>query len=399
MSLIQIHMIQNHAPSNLNRDDLGAPKTCYFGSVLRLRISSQCLKRSIRMSEEFKNLRGGIRTRRLAELIAEGMTDDVRKRVKKILEIAGISPRGSRSEGEEAAETEGSKMLVFTTKPAIEKMKEVLKTAIDRKANDDDLAKEFAKIIAERTDVPDMALFGRMLEPTQPQQDRDKKPKPKIWEDLNTKVEAAAQVAHAISTHEVQPEIDYYVAVDDIGREDTGAGFLDEAQFASACYYKYFSINWETLLENLEEFRGNKEHLAAHTVGAFIRAAATTSPTGKQNSFAAHNPPDAILVELRPTPLSYANAFVNPVTPTDSDLVSRSIMQLVAYVKDIDSGYGKPMHRFWFSPNLRYPFASDLKSEDGKDVIAVPSLDELVRQVIKAINPSLNWDEVKKTFV
>lgn len=46
--LIEIHMIQNHSPSNLNRDDLGAPKTCIFGGVTRARISSQCLKRSIR---------------------------------------------------------------------------------------------------------------------------------------------------------------------------------------------------------------------------------------------------------------------------------------------------------------------------------------------------------------
>ena len=54
--LIEIHAIQNHSPANLNRDDLGAPKTCYFGGVMRSRISSQCIKRSIRMSEEFKAL-------------------------------------------------------------------------------------------------------------------------------------------------------------------------------------------------------------------------------------------------------------------------------------------------------------------------------------------------------
>jgi CRISPR system Cascade subunit CasC len=74
--LIEIHMIQNHSPANLNRDDLGAPKTCYFGGVLRSRISSQCLKRSIRMSDEFKALRGGCRTRQLAKLIAKGTKGD-----------------------------------------------------------------------------------------------------------------------------------------------------------------------------------------------------------------------------------------------------------------------------------------------------------------------------------
>ena len=102
--------------------------------------------------------------------------------------------------------------------------------------------------------------------------------------------------------------MDYYVAADDIPGDDAGAGYVDEAMFASACFYKYFSINWETLVKNL---KGNKE-LAAHTVGAFIRGAALVNPTGKQNSFAAHNPPDGMLVEIKNTPISYANAFAKP---------------------------------------------------------------------------------------
>ena len=43
--LIQIHMLQNYAPSNLNRDDSGSPKSAVFGDQPRGRISSQCLKR------------------------------------------------------------------------------------------------------------------------------------------------------------------------------------------------------------------------------------------------------------------------------------------------------------------------------------------------------------------
>ena len=69
--LIEIHAIQNHSPANLNRADLGAPKTCYFGRVMRSRISSQCIKRSIRRSDEFKALCGEIRTRQLAKLLGE----------------------------------------------------------------------------------------------------------------------------------------------------------------------------------------------------------------------------------------------------------------------------------------------------------------------------------------
>jgi CRISPR system Cascade subunit CasC len=86
--LIEIHAIQNHSPANLNRDDLGAPKTCYFGGVLRSRISSQCIKRSIRMSKEFEALLGGVRTRQLAKAIADELGGDVKfkERAEKILE-------------------------------------------------------------------------------------------------------------------------------------------------------------------------------------------------------------------------------------------------------------------------------------------------------------------------
>lgn len=127
--LIEIHAIQNHSPSNLNRDDLGAPKTCYFGGVLRSRISSQCIKRSIRMSREFQELRGGIRTRQLAKLIAEKVTGmDVGKRAENILKACGLKPReakqGAEEDGQENADK--SKMLVYTTGEAVAAMAEPL---------------------------------------------------------------------------------------------------------------------------------------------------------------------------------------------------------------------------------------------------------------------------------
>ncbi len=392
--VIQIHTIQNHSPANLNRDDLGAPKTCFFGGVLRSRISSQCLKRSIRSSEEFKRLLGGVRTRQLAKLIAEKVKDkDVRKRAEKILETCGFKPK--KSEGDADA-SEKSKMLVYTSEEAIEEMANLLQKA-DAK-DDDKLAKDFGKLIAERTAVPDMALSGRMLEP-------DKSSA--IWKGLDTTVEAALQVAHAISTHEARPEVDYYVAADDIPGRDAGAGFVDEAMFASACFYKYFSIDWEQLVKNLEGFGKNHENLAAHTVGAFIRAAARANPTGKQNSFAAHNPPDGMLVEIGTTPLSYANAFVKPAAPQgERDIISQSIAQLGQYIYDLDTGYGRPAKRFWFSPNLRYPLSGIVpesengKQKQGEHTLAdnnFRSLDELIPAVIKAIGH--DWEEVKKVVL
>ena len=342
--LIEIHMIQNHSPSNLNRDDLGAPKTCYFGGTLRSRISSQCLKRSIRMSDEFKGLLGGIRTRQLAKLVAEKVTGaEAKKRAEKILADCGFKTKETKNT-ENGEGSQRSKMLVYTTKEAVSEMANLLQNSGSK--TDEDLSKDFARLIASSVSVPDMALYGRMLEPD--------KSAAKIWEKLETTVEAALQAAHAISTHDARPEVDYYVAADDVPGTDKGAGYVDEAMYASACFYKYFSIDWNQLVKNLNS---NKE-LAAHTVVAFIRAAAIVTPTGKQNSFAAHNQPDGILVELRNTPISYANAFVKPAIQGERDLVEESIFQLGHYVHNMDVGYGNPdekkYKRFWFSPNLQY---------------------------------------------
>ena len=367
--LIEIHSIQNHSPANLNRDDLGAPKTCYFGGALRSRISSQCLKRSIRMSDDFHKLLGGIRTRQLAKLIAEKIEGkaDVKRRAAKVLKECGIKPK----------DDDRSDMLVYTSRDAIQEMASLLQNSEGE--TEQQLAEKFGKLIAERTAVPDMALSGRMLETG-------------VIKD--TTVDAALQVAHAISTHEARPEVDYYVAADDIPGEDAGAGYVDEAMFSSACFYKYFSIHWETLVKNLQD----NQELSAHTVGAFIHGAAMVNPTGKQNSFAAHNPPDGIVVEIKNTPISYANAFANPVCKGERDLISQSIAQLGQFIYDLDTGYGKPLKRFWFSPNLRHSLSV---VEDKKEISlaenSVKSLDELVSAVIKAIG--YDWEEVQKSIV
>lgn len=368
--LIEFHVIQNHSPSNLNRDDQGAPKTCYFGGVMRSRISSQCIKRSIRTSQQFSKLLGGIRTRKLAEIIAEKINGnkDIKKRASEVFKKLGF----------EANEDGTTDMAIYVSKKAIDKMVELLQS---NKGDTDQLTDRFATYIAEEVAVPDMALTGRMLE-TKPLAKYD------------TTVEAALQVAHAISTHDARPEVDYFVAADDRPGNDAGAAYLDEAMYASACFYKYFSIHWETLVGNLN----NNKELSAHTVGAFIRGFALTNPTGKQNSFAAHNPPDGILVEIKETPISYANAFACPVpTKGPRDMVSQSIAQLAQYARDIDTGYGKPAKRFWFSPNLRHPLTViEDKQEHSLADKNLKSLDELVIDVVHTLG--YDWKKVQEVI-
>ncbi|MCY2952891.1 MAG: type I-E CRISPR-associated protein Cas7/Cse4/CasC [Planctomycetota bacterium] len=410
--LIEIHAIQNHSPANLNRDDLGAPKTCYFGGVMRSRISSQCIKRSIRTSDQFKLLCGGIRTRRLPQYLADQIKD------KEMLPLAQAVVRACGLIKEDEAKGGKKDVIVFLSKSATARMADLLRAEPVEVTEKQvaKLARGFAQLVAEDRFAPDMALSGRMLEPAKPkktkkgqnadvpeqdddQGENDSKDKG-VWKGLDLGIEAALQVAHAISTHEARPEVDYFVAADDVPGADAGGAHIGEAMFASACFYKYFSIHWETLVENL---KGNKE-LAAHTIGAFLRGAALANPSGKQNSFAAHNRPDGIVVEVkkdRCTPISYANAFASPVPMKGPrDIVPQSIAQLGQYIHDLDTGYGKAHEdkRFWFSPNLRYPLSYQ---EDNKEHPCadqnLKSLDDLVKLVVEAIG--FDWEKVQTVTV
>jgi len=347
------------------------------------------------MSDAFTQLRGGVRTRRLADQIMEQCGGDpkARRRAEAILKLLGVLPRKeppANEKGEVSLESaaeaaEASKMLVFTTKSAIAQMAGLLTEGANRPENE--LAAEFADLISKSVAVPDMALSGRMLQPD--------KAAEKIWAGRRTDVPAALQAAHAISTHEAMPEVDYYVAADDVPGPDAGAGFVDEAVYSSACFYKYFSIDWEQLKTNLRPYGDHHPELAAHTVGAFLKAAATVTPTGKQNSFAAHNPPEAILVEFRDMPISYANAFAQPVSRGDRSLIGQSVAQLAHYVSQMDIGYGGPDKRIWFSPGDRWPFKTDSAAHDGPKCETCDNLERLIEGVVAYLG--FDWQDVQKT--
>ncbi|HEX9640777.1 MAG TPA: type I-E CRISPR-associated protein Cas7/Cse4/CasC, partial [Candidatus Krumholzibacteria bacterium] len=80
-TFIEMHALRSFPPSNLNRDDLGTPKTAVFGGVRRLRISSQCLKRTWRMSEHFRGAFAeeqlGVRTDRLVGEVFKVIEDSL----------------------------------------------------------------------------------------------------------------------------------------------------------------------------------------------------------------------------------------------------------------------------------------------------------------------------------
>lgn len=345
--LIQIHILQNYAPANLNRDDTGAPKDAIFGGKRRGRISSQCLKRSIRRSEAFKSAFAtsdllGVRTKRLPALIEEelrrlGVEEPaLHEIVARVPEIGRESSKGRSDEDNpdqevELVKTESeTKQLIFIGRDEVRpmaarllQMYQALGSTKWKKAKIDELTKELGPSLPRSVDI---AMFGRMTTSSAFQN-----------------VEAAVQVAHAISTNALTPEFDYYTAVDDLSGQ-SGAGMIGDIEFNSSTYYKYLNVHWEGLVANL----GGDVVVARQAVIALLEAAVTAQPTGKQNSFAAFNLPDLVLVEVseRNLPVNYANAFMDPVTPKGGlTLMNASIAALDGYLHYLDKAYQLAPHR------------------------------------------------------
>ena len=391
--LIEIHILQNHAPSNLNRDDTGSPKECVFGGVKRARISSQCLKRSIRRSPGFQQTLAGhlaTRTRRLPEIVRERFLLDENADVKGLAEIAAQKATGfGTKEGKQRPAEKDGKLATAQTMFLTDRDLDAVANALLKAAREDGDAKKFAARKAAdlqkdaqqqgfREMTVDIALFGRM-----------------VTSEAFRDVEAAAQVAHAISTHKVAHEFDYYTAVDDLSgtgeeEEDAGADMIGDVEFNSACYYKYFSIHRDGLVDNLcganvprhsvsDEARAGSEELAARTIASLLEAAVRVSPTGKQNSFAAHQLPAAVLVEVRPhaTPVSYANAFVGPARESSTlDLAAASLHKLKSHVEALTRGFDLESTGRWL---LAPEVPEDKLSIEGVDRVA--SLRELCDRV------------------
>ena len=311
----QIHLLTSYPPSNPNRDDLGRPKTARMGGVDRLRISSQSLKRAWRTSDVFEEALKehiGSRTRRLGRgpyrrFVAAGIKEkDAATWAKAIAEVFGKlkSEKGKKVDEEETNEEQAERRLSQfdieqlahisrEENAAVDALVELLITE-NRAPSKDDL-----DLLRHPASTADVALFGRMLAA-----------------NPLFNVEAACQVAHAISVHPVVIEDDYFTAVDDLnaGDVDRGAGHVGEAGYAAALFYMYFCIDRELLRRNL----GGDDELAAKAVRALVEAATTVAPGGKQNSFASRVRASFALAEAGDQqPRSLSVAFLNPVIRGD----------------------------------------------------------------------------------
>ena len=295
---VDVHVLQTVPPSCINRDDTGSPKTAVYGGVTRARVSSQSWKRAVRLMfrEMFSQEQVGLRTKRAVELVtarlkAQGVEEGCEKLAAKALENAGIKVN-------KASQTDA---LLFLS-PA--QAKELARLAIVGETD-----KQYYKNAIQEYPSVDMALFGRM-----------------VASDPSLNYDAAAQVAHSISTHEVRNEYDYFTAVDDCAPNDNmGAGHLGTVEFYSATLYRYATVNVQELVQYLKE----DAPVAARN---FVKAFLLSMPTGKQNTFANRTAPDLAYVTLRrDQPVNLAGAFERPVRANGEGYVGASVRALGHY--------------------------------------------------------------------
>ncbi len=333
---IQLHVLTSYPPSNLNRDDMGRPKTARMGNAQRLRISSQSLKRHWRVSDVFESaLSEHVGTR--TKLIGVG--------VEKKLNEAGIKDKVVKDTAEKIASVFGKvstkrppeiEQLVHISPSEQQTIDELVQQVIETGdvPDDDQLA-----LLKKENMAVDIALFGRMLA---------KKPA--------FNVEAACQVAHAISVQQVAIEDDYFTAVDDLkgaDAEDSGAAHIGETNFASAVFYEYVCINKDLLIENLN---GNTE-LAEKALAALVEAIATVAPSGKQNSFASRAFASYVMAEkgsMQPRSLSVA--YLKPIN--GDNVLPDAIASIEAHQQKFDAVYGK-------CADSRYILNTETSSTDG----------------------------------
>jgi len=370
---IQLHMLVSYPPSNLNRDDLGRPKTAIMGGTQRLRISSQSLKRAWRTSDIFAgHLRDhmGIRTREMGVMVYAALISGVPltgllagkspgdpKNVTGIPEekakswagkIASVfvdkHPPGTskKNTNDNAGEPDGetrdtkkgrsnvdksslkSEQLVFYSNDEIAAIERLVTTLV--KESREPRADELSGLLREELSSVDVAMFGRMLANA-----------PRY------NVEAAVQVAHAVTVHEAAIEDDYFTAVDDLnkGEDDAGAGHLGETEFASGLFYEYVCIDKTLLRENLGgDKKSDSNQLAAAAVQALVESAVKVAPSGRQNSFASRAYASYLLVEKGSRqPRSLSVAYLEALK--EKNLLGAAITALKDTQKKMDDVYGK----------------------------------------------------------
>ncbi|MCI6377669.1 MAG: type I-E CRISPR-associated protein Cas7/Cse4/CasC [Clostridiales bacterium] len=351
---IDFHVLQTVPPSCVNRDDTGAPKTAVYGGATRARVSSQAWKRAIRMmfTERLPEEQVGKRTKNVLGLLAETIAArdasvNAEKLARDTLKDAGLTGKGKDEDKTSA--------LFFISRAQLD--------ALAGLAIAGEKDKEKLKAALNAAPALDIALFGRM-----------------VASDPELNMDAACQVAHAISTHTVHNEYDYFTAVDDCAPQDNaGAGHLGTVEYNSATLYRYATINIGELRE-----KGLGMDIPS-AVRVFADAFIHAMPTGKQNTFANRTMPDFVYAALRTDqPVNLAGAFEQPIPASQEGYARRSVERLTAYA-------GRVYESFAEAPAAAYA-ASMVEMDSG--FAAVMPVAKLLDALERDVAARLRDDEV-----
>lgn len=319
MKHLELHIIQSVPVACLNRDDLNSPKTAIFGGVQRARVSSQSWKRAIReMAKEISPEHfQGERTRLFFDPLVEkmkaaGLSDaDSEEGAKKIIDaLVNLDPKST--------DKVKSKTLYFMSPLELEAL---AKAYADTK----DVKKALKAVNAgSLKDAADIAIFGRM-----------------VANDHSLTVEAASMFSHALSTHKVDNEIDFFSAVDDLQpREESGAGMTSTLEFNSATYYRFAALSLDMLADS--------DHLGCLTrqerqnvVRTFVEATIKAIPGARKNTMNGNTLPVYVFGVVRDKghPIQLVNAFENPVRPS-SGYAAKSVELLKSEYAKLNETWG-----------------------------------------------------------
>ncbi|MER5887538.1 type I-E CRISPR-associated protein Cas7/Cse4/CasC [Streptomyces sp. NPDC001941] len=367
---VEVHILQSLPPSNVNRDDSGTPKQAVYGGARRARVSSQAWKRAARTeyARQVPEADRATRTKRIASLLTQrlvkptseggpGLTQEQADRLAAaLLEPLGIT--------KSAKKDDQSAYLLFFGKKQLDALVTLLGDRATELADleDDALKSEVKKLPVVQTlstgHPAEVALFGRMVA------------------DLPAlNVDASVQVAHALSTHAVRTEFDYYTAVDDENTEDHGAGMIGTVEFNSSTLYRYAVLGVHQLRDNLSDAEQTRD-----TAVRFIDAFARSMPTGHQNTFAHRTLPHLVLVTLRADqPVNLVSAYEEPVTGV-AGLAAESAVRLADELTAVGDTWGnKPLRTL-----ATYGTDGDKITEALGSSLPFPALLEAVDQLVGA---------------
>lgn len=376
-NFINFHILMSHSPSCLNRDDMNMQKTATFGGKMRVRISSQSLKRAIRKSAYYQTHFGpsSIRTRQLEALTAQ-FSDKLcnefdPKLIAQTMELfvkSGVDlNEGDEGDNQSDDASVNEKKKLAVAPWALEEIRALCNALKDIALTDEEIKKAKEKVAKQKgknkkteQELIDEALSDKRLKAARANTALMRQAINSALDialsgrmatsGLMTSIDGALAVAHVLTTHAVEPQdVDWFTAVDDlvVDSGEVGAGHLDTQQFSAGVFYRYASLNLKQLQVNLglipdmasaetPESRQRALEIARHV----CHLLSTVVPNAKQQSFAAHNLADFALVSFSDIPISLVNAFEKPIKQArDGGYLEPSMQALATYWGTLNTFY------------------------------------------------------------